>query len=80
LLTSAQTKLFRVIVSFYGIWNGDAKIPVACSGVRQRNFNSISLLDLLETENTNLKNTIIGYKYLAQPGIRFLFEEYLQTK
>jgi len=48
--------------------------------VSQRNFNSIYLLDLLETENTNLKNTIIGHKYLAKPGIRFLFEEYPQTK
>jgi len=56
------------------------RYPVACSRIRQCNFDSISLLDLFETENTNLKNTIIGHKYLAQPRIRFLFEEYLQTK
>jgi len=42
------------------------------------NLFYIPLLDLLETDNPSLKNTVIGHKYLAQPRVRYLFEIYLQ--
>lgn len=40
----------------------------------------IHLLNLLEKDNIDLITIINGHKYLAQPEIRSLFEEYLQTK
>jgi hypothetical protein len=43
------------------------------------NLFYIPLLNLLETDNSNLKNTVIGHKYLAEPRVKFLFEEYLLT-
>lgn len=43
------------------------------------NLFYIPLLNLLETDNTNLKNTVEGHKYLAEPRVKFLFEIYLQT-
>lgn len=43
------------------------------------NLFYIPLFDFLETDNINLLNTVIGHKYLAQPRVKFLFEEYLQT-
>lgn len=43
------------------------------------NLFYIPLLDLLETDNLGLKNTVEGHRYLAEPRVSFLFEEYLQT-
>lgn len=43
------------------------------------NFFYIPLLNLLENNDTGLTNTVKGHKYLAQPRVRLLFEEYLQT-
>lgn len=43
------------------------------------NLFYIPLLNLLETDNTKLLNTVLGHKYLAEPRVRLLFETYLQT-
>lgn len=43
------------------------------------NLFYIPLLDLLETGDTKLLTTVVGHKYLAEPRVKFLFEEYLQT-
>lgn len=39
----------------------------------------IPLLNLLEKNNIDLIITVNSHRYLAQPRIRYLFEEYLET-
>ena len=70
MLTSAQTKLFRVIVSFNGIWSGGANIPplLAAGCASATLINGIPLA-VLECKSPNLQDPIeeavlqlFGYK------------------